>query len=230
MNYLDEKLSALFDGELDSNEIESVLEELHDNANLQNKISMYSLMSQAFNDDSNISYIPSSQQLIEAKPLRRSYRFWFANVTTAAASILLTLFFMNFDTLSRMSVNEESSNQIASAVNSNEAKNIALRSEEYITDHIMKVINEPSYMRTDRKFDLRNVGYQSNYAQGYIYTKDKESFTLRVEKSNFGLTKIRYWKHENKMIYLVPISDGRLVTIYGNLSLNSAVQIAKSIK
>ena len=170
------------------------------------------------------------EQLIEAKPLRRSYRFWFANVTTAAASILLTLFFMNFDALSRMSVNEESSNQIASAVNSNEAKNIALRSEEYITDHIMKVINEPSYMRTDRKFDLRNVGYQSNYSQGYIYTKGKENFTLRVEKSNFGLTKIRYWKHENKMIYLVPMSDGRLVTIYGNLSLNSAVQIAKSIK
>ena len=60
--------------------LESVLEELHDNANLQNKISMYSLISQAVNDDSNVSYLPSSQQLIEAKPLRRSYRFWFANV------------------------------------------------------------------------------------------------------------------------------------------------------
>ena len=67
MNYLDEKLSALFDGELDSMRLNVVPEELHDNAKLQNKISMYSLISQAVNDDSNVSYLPSSQQLIEAK-------------------------------------------------------------------------------------------------------------------------------------------------------------------
>ena len=31
------------------------------------------------------------------------------------------------------------------------------------------------------------------------------------------------------MIYLVPLSDGRAITIYGNVTLSTAISIAKSI-
>ena len=61
------------------------------------------------------------------------------------------------------------------------------------------------------------------------YFKDKENFQLRIEKRNFGLNKVRYWRHGNKMIYLVPLSDGRVLTLYGNITLNSAISIAQSL-
>jgi hypothetical protein len=32
------------------------------------------------------------------------------------------------------------------------------------------------------------------------------------------------------MIYVVPLSDGRVVTLYGNIDANSAIEIANSIK
>ena len=31
------------------------------------------------------------------------------------------------------------------------------------------------------------------------------------------------------MIYLVPLENGRVITLYGNLSLTSALEIAKSL-
>jgi len=31
------------------------------------------------------------------------------------------------------------------------------------------------------------------------------------------------------MIYLVPLSDGRVLTLYGNISLDSAISIAQTI-
>jgi hypothetical protein len=31
------------------------------------------------------------------------------------------------------------------------------------------------------------------------------------------------------MIYLIPIENGKVVTLYGNISLTSAVEIAKSL-
>ena len=93
----------------------------------------------------------------------------------------------------------------------------------------MRVINDPNFMNTNKPMDLRNVGFITNSAKSSVYSRGKENFKLRIEKNNFGLKKIRYWKHENKMIYLVPLSDGRAVTIYGNISLSTAISIAKSI-
>ena len=40
---------------------------------------------------------------------------------------------------------------------------------------------------------------------------------------------MRYWKHGNKMIYLVPLENGKVVTLYGNISITSAIEIAKSL-
>ena len=85
-------------------------------------------------------------------------------------------------------------------------------------------------MNSDKILDLRNVGFISNNDGNFGYTRGKEKFKLRIENKDFGLKKIKYWKHGNKMIYLVPISNGRVVTIYGNLSASSAIQIANSIR
>jgi hypothetical protein len=92
----------------------------------------------------------------------------------------------------------------------------------------MNIINDPNYMSSKNPLDLQNVGYKSNSDNGYIHSKGNESFQLRIENKNFGIKQIRYWKHGNKMIYLVPLNDGRVLTLYGNISLSSALSIAES--
>ena len=128
-----------------------------------------------------------------------------------------------------MSENIDSTNQISSAINSKEAQLIAQRSEGYITDHVLKVLNDPNYMNSSSQIDLRNVGFNINTSDGLSYIKGKEKFQLRIENKDFGLKKVRYWKHGNKMIYLVPLENGKVVTLYGNISITSALEIAKSL-
>jgi len=228
MSDIKEKISAFYDGELNlsSKEIDELIIFINENPSLSEQISMMALTS-AMNEseDSNLTSINAKK-----KDSNISYKnFWLSNSITAAATILLTLTVVtNFD-FSRMNVSTDSSNKISSAINSKEAKMIAQRSEEQLTDYIMKIVNEPGFMAGNEMVDLRNVGYQYNPTNGSNYFKDKENFQLRIDKKDFGLNKIKYWKHGNKMIYLVPLSDGRVLTLYGNISLNSAISIAQSL-
>ena len=220
-----EKLSALHDGELESSEIDELIDLVSKDTQLQKKLSFYSVMGMAANYESN--------KLVKIKPKKTKNIFsnlWLSNAMTAAASILLTLIFVNDNDFSRMNVDSKSFDQITSAINSKEAKNIAKQSEEYLTDHIMRIINDPSFMISNsNNIDLRNVGYKTNAIQGLGYSKGDENFQLRLEKKDFTLNSIKYWKHGNKMIYLVPMKDGRTLTLYGNISLSTAMAVAKSL-
>lgn len=220
-----EKLSALHDGELESSEIDELIDLVSKDTQLQKKLSFYSVMGMAANYESN------NVVKIKSKKTKNIFsNLWLSNAMTAAASILLTLIFLNDNDFSRMNVDSKSFDQITSAINSKEAKNIAKQSEEYLTDHIMRIINDPSFMISNsNNIDLRNVGYKTNAIQGLGYSKGDENFQLRLEKKDFTLNSIKYWKHGNKMIYLVPMKDGRTLTLYGNISLSTAMAVAKSL-
>tara|TARA_X000000368_G_scaffold62330_1_gene44116 strand:+ start:85 stop:774 length:690 start_codon:yes stop_codon:yes gene_type:complete len=220
-----EKLSALHDGELESSEIDELIDLVSKDTQLQKKLSFYSVMGMAANYESN------NVVKIKSKKTKNIFsNLWLSNAMTAAASILLTLIFVNDNDFSRMNVDSKSFDQITSAINSKEAKNIAKQSEEYLTDHIMRIINDPSFMISNsNNIDLRNVGYKTNAIQGLGYSKGDENFQLRLEKKDFTLNSIKYWKHGNKMIYLVPMKDGRTLTLYGNISLSTAMAVAKSL-
>ena len=225
MSDIKERLSALYDGELDSNDIDSVLEELEADSNLQKTLSLYSLIGLSLANENKVTDINDFK--IE-KNKNIFTNIWLSNTLTAAASIILTLFVVNYADFSRMNISVDSTNKIASAVSSREAKEIISNSDEYLVDHIMSVINDPSFMNSNT-IDLKNVGYAAGRAGNIGYSNGNEKFQLRIENKNFGLKKIRYWKHGNKMIYIVPISNGRVVTLYGNLSASSAIEIANSI-
>lgn len=225
MSDIKERLSALYDGELDSNDIDSVLEELEADNNLQKTLSLYSLIGLSLANENKVTDINDFK--IE-KNKNIFTNIWLSNTLTAAASIILTLFIVNYADFSRMNISVDSTNKIASAVSSREAKEIISNSDEYLVDHIMSVINDPSFMNSNT-IDLKNVGYAAGRAGNIGYSNGNEKFQLRIENKNFGLKKIRYWKHGNKMIYIVPISNGRVVTLYGNLSASSAIEIANSI-
>lgn len=225
MSDIKERLSALYDGELDSNDIDSVLEELEADNNLQKTLSLYSLIGLSLENENKVTDINDFK--VE-KNKNIFTNIWLSNTLTAAASIILTLFVVNYADFSRMNISVDSTNKIASAVSSREAKEIISNSDEYLVDHIMSVINDPLFMNSNT-IDLKNVGYAAGRAGNIGYSNGNEKFQLRIENKNFGLKKIRYWKHGNKIIYIVPISNGRVVTLYGNLSASSAIEIANSI-
>ena len=222
-NNIDEKLSALYDGELDANEIDEVLSMLDKDTSLQKKLSTYALMSTSINNLNNVQSIKSNSKV-------RNYSFWFSNSITAAATVLLTLFAINQFDFSRMSEDISAKNQLNIAMNSKEAKEIVSKVEENLVDHVMHVINNPDIDNsTPFDIDLRNVGYNRMSSNGRMFNKGNKNFLLRIEKKNLGINKVRYWQHGNKMIYVVPLTDGRVVTIYGNIDSQSAIDVANSI-
>ena len=172
-----ERLSALFDGQLNDVESSEVLALLESDKELQNELADYALIHSAMNDeDSKIISIDSIKKT-------KNPNIWLTNSLTAAASVLMTVL----------------------------------------------ILNEGSFA-TSQNIDLRNVGFASQNDQRRTFRRGNENFTLRVEKKNLGLNKVRYWKHNNKMIYLVPLNDGTVVTIYGNIDTKSAIEIAENIK
>ena len=224
---INEKISALYDGELKESEIDDLLEIINEDKDLQKKLSIYNLIEYASNYNiKKTEYIKTKK--IHIKDILFN-KVWVSNALTAAATVLLTLTVTNNYDFSRLDENIESSNKINSAINSIEAQSIIKRSEEYLTDHIMRVLNDPSYMNSKENIDLRNVGFNYSNIGTNSYSKGNENVQLRIEKNDFGLKKVRYWKHGNQMIYLIPIKKERVVTLYGNISISSALNIAESL-
>ena len=221
---LEENLSALFDGELDPSEIQNVLESVSERKDLQKKLSYYGLISSALNQDN------PNEIFVDHNTNKPNYNFWLSNGFTAAASILITLFFINQAELSRMGEDYSAKNKLDLAINSEEAKNIVNMTENNLVDHVMSVINNPDFMNTTPyNIDLKNVGFTRQPNNQRMFMRGNENFTLRIEKKDFGLKKVRNWKHGNKTIYLVPLADGRVLTIYGNIDTQSALAVANTI-
>ena len=220
---LEEKLSALYDGELDANEVDGILDMLEKDVSLQKKLSQYALVSSSVNNSNNIQSIATKK-----KPV--NYGFWFSNAITAAATVLLTFVAINQLEFSRMGEDISAKNQLNIAMSSKEARDIVSKTEENLVDHVMHVINNPDLDNaTPYDIDLRNVGYNRLSSNGRKFNKGDKNFILRIEKKNLGINKVRYWRHGDKIIHIVPLADGRVVTIYGNIDAQSAIKVANSI-
>lgn len=224
MDKYDELISSLYDGELEGLDLDKSLEFLLDNKDIKDKISLYGIISASANIDSNNIVSISGSHLNKKKVL------WISNGLTAAASILLTVLFINQPDFSRMGVDKDAQDKLNLAVSSPEAQEIASLREDNLVNHVLNVVNNPSLQSSEPLMDLRNVGFNLNDASRRSYTNGKQNFVMHVEKKNFNLKKIRYWRHGNKNIYLVPLADGRILTLYGNLDQQSVQQIAKNIK
>ena len=225
MNNIEEKISALYDGELSETEAEEILLRIDDDVKLQKKLSRYSLITSAMNTEMN------NVQSISANNRDRKFNFWISNTITAAATVLITFFAINQFDLNRMGEDLSAKNQINIAINSKEAKDLANKVEEKLVDHVMHVINNPQNDNvTPYDIDLRNVGYSKLSSKSRTYNNGNKNFILRIEKKDLGIKKVRNWQHKDKMIYVVPLQDGRVITLYGNIDEESVTQIANTIK
>ena len=155
---------------------------------------------------------------------------WFSNGLTAAASILLTVLFINQADFLRLGVDKEAQDALNLAIKSPEAQEIANSREDNLVNHVLSVVNNSSIGSSDPLMDLRNVGFNLNDASKRHYSNGKQNFTMHIEKKNFNLKKVRYWTYGNKNIYLIPLKDGRTLTLYGNLDQKSAQKIINNIK
>jgi len=224
MDNIEEKISALYDGELSDTEANEVLLMIENDIDLQNKLSKYALMTAAMKQQKN------NVQLISSSRSDRKFNFWISNSITAAATVLITFFVINQFDLNRMGEDLSAKNQINIAVNSKEAKDTASRAEENLVDHIMQVINNQQNDNTTLyNVDLRNVGFTRNSPNSRTYNKGNKNFVLHIEKKNLGIKRVRNWQHKDKMIYVVPMQDGRVLTLYGNIDQKSALEIANTI-
>ena len=224
MDNIEEKISALYDGELSNTEADEVLLMIDNDINLQSKLSKYALMTASMKQQKN------NVQLISSSRSDRKFNFWISNSITAAATVLITFFAINQFDLNRMGEDLSAKNQINIAVNSKEAKNTAIRAEENLVDHVMQVINNQQNDNiASYNVDLRNVGYTRNSPNSRTFNKGNKNFVLHIEKKNLGIKKVRNWQHKDKMIYVVPMQDGRVITLYGNIDQKSALEIANSI-
>ena len=225
MDNIEEKISALYDGELSEQEIDEVLLMVEKDSNLREKISKYGLLTSA------VKYENNNIQSIIAKRKKMNFNFWLSNSITAAAAVMITFFSLNQFDLNRMGEDISAKNQINIAINSKEAKDIARRAEDNLVDHVMQIINNSQNASlAPYNIDLRNVGYTRKGPNSSIYNKGNKNFTLYIEKKNLGIKKLRNWQHKDKMIYVVPLQDGRVLTLYGNIDQESALEIVKSIK
>ena len=219
----DEKLSAFYDGEIADNEVNDILSKVSDDKTIQNKIFRYGLISAAISRDSKIVKLQNKKTL-HINP-------WISNAATAAASVLLTLFFINQSDLLRYGTDQSANKEIALAIQSEEAKLIADRDNSVLVDHVMNIINNPEYMNNQNNFDLTNVGFSSQKGSGYkFYTNGSQNFLMRIEKNKFGITKVKYWKHGNKSIFVIPLNNEQTMTLYGNITADNAIKIANSIR
>ena len=224
MDNIEEKISALYDGELSEQEIDEVLLMVEKDSNLREKISKYGLLTSA------VKYENNNIQSIIAKRKKLNFNFWLSNSITAAAAVMITFFSLNQFDLNRMGEDISAKNQINIAINSKEAKDIARRAEDNLVDHVMQIINNSQNdSLAPYNIDLRNVGYTRMGPNSSIYNKGSKNFTLHIEKKNLGIKKVRNWQHKDKMIYVVPMQDGRVLTLYGNIDQKSALEIANSI-
>ena len=88
MNNIKEKISAMYDGELDSSEIDELIEIVNNNKDMQKQLSLYSLINVAVNQGSS-KLKPKTVHKHSFKNIFSNV--WLSNGLTAAATVILTL-------------------------------------------------------------------------------------------------------------------------------------------
>ena len=224
MDNYDEVISSLYDGELDVDQTAKAIEQFSKNKNVLKKIALYGVISAAMQQE-QANVVPFTNTKIH-----RNKTLWLSNGITAAASILLTVFFINQPDFSRLGIDKDAQDIINLAVNSPEAQEIASLKEDTLISHVLDLVNNSSNVADLQPVELRNVSFNLSEKPKRVYSNGKHNFIMQVEKKKFNLKKVRYWKHGKKDIYLVPLKDGRTLTLYGNLDQKTVQEILKNIK
>ncbi len=218
---INQLISAYYDDELTESELDLLLEETKRDPSLLAKLNNYALISAiSEKDDKVTSIFENISDFVQKR--------WVGNGLTAAAAVLLTVMFINNPFESRFSESDIINSQIRDAIESDEAAKTFSMIEKDLIPHVMSLIdnNGKSYAYgDDLAIDLSPVGFNRIDNNPGHFIKGKKKIQVRVEPNRIGLNENKYWKSGNKLIYLHPTVDGKIISIYGDLSIQEVEKI-----
>ena len=200
-------------------ELDNLLEMTKKDPLLLAKLNNYALISTISEKDEKVfSILESISSVIQKR--------WFGNGLSATAAILLTVLFLNNPFESRFSESDVINSQIRDAVESDEAAKTYSMVEKNLIPHVMSIIdnNSRSY-EDDLAIDLSPIGFNRIDNNPGHFIRGKKKIQVRVEPNRIGIKENRYWQSGNKLIYLYPTSDGKIISIYGDLTIQEVEKI-----
>ena len=221
-----EKLSALYDGELSSKEIQESLTKMNANDGLKNTFQNFGLISDIVQrhseqKTSKVSFL--KDYLSKINPVM-------SNLVTAAATVLITLIILYQFDEDRFQVDRDSSLQLSSALSSDQAKNQLLNADQNIMEHMIHIMqSNKSHNSQQVSKNWIPVGFSVNPNNPNQYSNGRNNLFFHLENKQLGIKKVKYFKANNNWIYLIPLQDGRLLTAYGDIPPSVADPMIQSI-
>ena len=215
-----ERLSAFYDNELheDSSDLLQLLQEEN---SLSKELKGYSLISSIMQQTRFLSPQHKANTKLKINLITHSF--------AAAAAIFLTLGFITFFNPAQFDYDEKSSQLLADAIASEEGQIRLNQDQDILVDHLFRVMDERN-LNTNMSPGWVPVGFSQNKEKPAIFSNGPKKFVLHVENSNVSLTKPIYWKKGNNLVYLHPTTDGKIITVYGNIRPAEAQKIVFSLK
>ena len=216
---INQLISAYYDNELTEGELDYLLEATKKDPELLSKLKNYGLIGViSEKDDKVVSIFKNISDFVQKR--------WVGNGLTAAATVLLTVMIINNPFDSRFSESEFINSQIRDAIESEEAAKTFSMIEKDLIPHVMSVIDSNGKLYgDDLAIDLSPVGFNRLDNNPGHFVKGKRKIQVRVEPNRIGINENKYWKSGNKLIYLYPTADGRIISIYGDLSIQEVEKI-----
>ena len=205
-------LSAYVDGELNEAESAEILEMLQSDSELREKLQKYSSISGLINLDSSDKAEASNDLLARIFNMPKSY------VTGMAATILIALLVMGNNFTFDQAYNEI----IANAASSQEAQDHLNNIDGALNQHVMKILAADNLNVDYLNTNLLPVGYNQDPSKPSYFSNGNNKFRLHIENNDFGLKTDRYWNVNDELVYVHPMRNGRLATIYGKIDPQDA--------
>ena len=221
-----EKLSALYDGELSSKEMQDSLAKMNADEDLKNTFQKFGLISDLVQRHSEqktpkVSFL--RDYLSKINPLM-------SNLVTAAATVLITLIILYQFDEDRFQVDRDSSLQLSSALSSDQAKNQLLNADQNIMEHMIHIMqSNQSHNSQKVSKNWIPVGFSVNPNNPNQYSNGRNNLFFHLENKQLGIKKVKYFKANSNWIYLIPLQDGRLLTAYGDVPPSMADPMIQSI-
>ena len=221
-----EKLSALYDGELSSKEMQESLEMMNEDEGLKETFKKFGLISdllQRHSEQKTPKVLFLRDRLNKINPIM-------SNLVTAAATVMITLMVLYQLDDDRFQVDRDSSLQLSSAISSEQARNQLLNADQNIMEHMIHIMqSSQSHKSQQVSKNWIPVGYSVNPDNPNQYSNGRNNLFFHLEKKQLGIKKVRYFKANNNWIYLIPLQDGRLLTAYGDVPPSVADPMIQSI-
>ena len=207
-----EILSAYVDGELNEAESVEMLELLKSDSELRQRLQKYSSISGLINLDPSDKAEASNDLIARISKMPKSY------VTGMAATVLIALLVVGNNYTFDQTYNEI----IAKAASSQEAQDHLNNIDGALNQHVMKILAADNLNVDYLNTNLVPVGYNQDPNKPSYFSNGNNKFRLHIENNNFGLKTDRYWNVNNELVYVHPMRNGRLATIYGKIEPQEA--------